>query len=79
MKKCIDASQAKEILSVQDLIVKYLAGDIKKIIHAKWKNNLGDYPECTNCGYMPMYDPHLDDIYYSPYCPNCGATMSIKE
>jgi len=42
----------------------------------EWKNGADDeYPHCTICGYMPMFDPHIDDIYYSPYCPNCGAKM----
>ena len=42
----------------------------------KWKNGeKDDYPHCTNCDYMPMFDRHIDDIYYSPFCPNCGAKM----
>lgn len=53
--------------------------DVKEEIYAKWDNNSDDYPECTSCGYMPMFDPHIDDIYYSPYCPNCGAKMSLDE
>lgn len=52
--------------------------DVKEVVHAEWKNNSEDYPECTNCGYMPMFDPHIDDIYYSPFCPYCGATMDLK-
>lgn len=44
--------------------------------HGKWKNGeKDDYPHCTNCDYMPMFDRHIDDIYYSPFCPNCGAKM----
>lgn len=46
------------------------------LVEAEWQNGEKDeYPHCTNCDYMPMYDPHIDDIYYSPYCPNCGAKM----
>ena len=48
-------------------------------VQAKWKNNKDEYPECTNCGYMPMFDPSIDDIYYSPYCPNCGAKMNLAD
>lgn len=46
---------------------------------AEWKNNKDEYPECTNCGYKPAYDPIIDDIWYSPYCPQCGAKMSNGE
>lgn len=52
-------------------------GEIAPVVHAKWENNKDEYPECTNCGYMPMFDPSIDDIYYSPYCPNCGAKMDL--
>lgn len=47
------------------------------VIHGQWVNNKNDYPECDKCGYMPQYDPMIDDIYYSPYCPRCGAKMNI--
>ena len=53
--------------------------DAVPVVHGEWKNNSNDYPQCTNCGYMPMFDPHIDDIYYSPYCPNCGAKMEDKQ
>lgn len=56
-----------------------LGEDVVVVRHGKWKNNKNDYPECTECGYMPMYDHGIDDIYYSPYCPNCGAKMDAKE
>lgn len=46
---------------------------------AEWKNNKDEYPECTNCGYMPAYDPAIDDIWYSLFCPQCGAKMSNGE
>ena len=42
----------------------------------EWRNNKDDYPECDKCGYMPQYDPMIDDIYYSDFCPNCGADMT---
>lgn len=50
--------------------------DVAPVVHAEWRNNINGYPECTNCGYMPAYDTAMDDIYYSPYCPNCGAKMA---
>lgn len=46
---------------------------------AEWKNNKDEYPECTNCGYMPAYDPAIDDIWYSMFCPQCGARMKNGE
>lgn len=51
--------------------------DVVPVVHTKWENNKDEYPECTNCGYMPMFDPAIDDIYYSPYCPQCGAKMDL--
>ena len=54
---------------------RLIAKGVAVVKHGEWKNNKNDYPECTNCGYMPMYDHSIDDIYYSPYCPECGAKM----
>ena len=51
------------------------AADAVEVVHGRWVNNTDDYPECNRCGYMPMYDPAIDDIAYSNYCPNCGADM----
>ena len=45
----------------------------------EWRNNKDEYPECDKCGYMPQYDPMIDDIYYSDFCPNCGADMRKGE
>lgn len=55
------------------------AADVEPAVHAEWRNNKNDYPECTNCGYMPAYDPAIDDIWYSPRCPKCGARMKNEE
>lgn len=55
------------------------AADVEPVVHAEWRNNKNDYPECTNCGYMPAYDPAIDDIWYSPRCPKCGARMKNGE
>ena len=49
--------------------------DAVEVVHGRWQNNANDYPECDKCGYMPQYDPMIDDIWYSPYCPHCGAKM----
>ena len=29
------------------------------------------------CGYIPLYDNAIDDLFYSCYCPNCGAKMEV--
>lgn len=42
---------------------------------AKWENGPDEYPYCTFCEYRPPYDPLIDDIFYSHYCPNCGKEM----
>lgn len=55
------------------------AADVREVKRGEWRNNKNDYPECTECGYMPMYDPNMDDIYYSSYCPNCGAEMGGRD
>lgn len=45
----------------------------------KWVNDEHDIPHCSCCQYIPAYDTATDDIYYSPYCPNCGAKMEVDE
>lgn len=60
---------------IADLIDDVPAANVAPVVHGRWENNKNEYPECTNCRYMPAYDSALDDIYYSPYCPNCGAKM----
>lgn len=68
-----------EMAQVASIINCLPAADVEPVVHAKWENNKNEYPECTNCGYMPAYDPAIDDINYSPYCPNCGAKMDVEE
>lgn len=41
----------------------------------EWANDEHDMPRCSNCGYMPEFNKHIDDYYYSDFCPNCGADM----
>ena len=67
---CVNAMEA--VRDISD-------ADVAPVVHGRWENNKDEYPECTNCRYMPAYDSALDDIYYSPYCPNCGAKMGGGE
>ena len=41
----------------------------------KWVNDVHDIPRCSECGYIPEFNNHIDDYYYSDFCPNCGADM----
>lgn len=44
----------------------------------KWVKNEYGTDHCSCCDYIPAYDTAIDDIYYSPYCPNCGAKMEVE-
>ena len=39
----------------------------------EWVNDEHDIPRCSECGYMPEFNNHIDDYYYSDFCPNCGS------
>lgn len=43
----------------------------------KWVKDKYGTDHCSCCDYIPAYDTAIDDIYYSPYCPNCGAKMEV--
>ena len=60
---------------IEKLADHLLANGVVVREKGEWRNNKDDYPECDKCGYMPQYDPMIDDIYYSDFCPNCGADM----
>lgn len=45
----------------------------------KWVKDEYGTDHCSCCDYIPAYDTAIDDIYYSPYCPNCGAKMEGDE
>lgn len=45
----------------------------------RWVNDEHDMPRCSECGYIPEFNRHIDDYYYSDYCPNCGAYMSGED
>lgn len=45
----------------------------------KWIKDKYGTDHCSCCNYIPAYDTAIDDIYYSPYCPNCGVKMEVDE
>ena len=45
----------------------------------KWINDEHDIPRCSECKHIPEYNWHIDDYYYSDFCPNCGADMTEDE
>lgn len=50
------------------------AADVAPVVHGEWITTDG-ISRCSECGYIPAYDSTIDDLFYSPYCPNCGAKM----
>lgn len=61
---------------INDYIQRAPTLDYKDLVpQGEWVNNADDYPECNRCGYMPVYDPAIDDIAYSNFCPECGVRM----
>ena len=63
---------------VQKAVEKLVAADVAPEKRGKWITVDG-VSRCSECGYIPAYDSAIDDIYYSPYCPNCGAKMDGEE
>lgn len=53
---------------------EFPAADVAPVKHGEWTTDDG-LSVCSECGYIPPYDNAIDDIFYSNYCPNCGAKM----
>lgn len=56
------------------LVCDVPAADVAPVVHGKWVT-IDGVSRCSECGYIPAYDSAIDDLFYSPYCPNCGAKM----
>lgn len=68
----------KEVLQetmVEDGEIEITVTPVK---HGKWTTDDG-LSVCSECGYIPPYDNAIDDIFYSNYCPTCGAKMDGGE
>mgnify|MGYP005889750933 CR=1 FL=1 len=50
------------------------AADVAPVVHGEWIT-IDGISRCSECGYIPAYDSAIDDLFYSPFCPNCGAKM----
>lgn len=44
----------------------------------EWVNDEHDIPRCSECGYIPEFNNHIDDYFYSDFCPNCGSDNRVR-
>lgn len=61
---------------INDLIMKQPVSDVAPVKHGEW-TTIDGISRCSECGYIPLYDNAIDDLFYSDYCPNCGAKMEV--
>lgn len=80
-KKCRPCTAAffESILGMIDRIALQEAIARQERKMGKWEKDENGTDRCSCCKYIPAYDTAIDDIYYSPYCPNCGAKMEVDE
>jgi hypothetical protein len=63
------------IAATVDQMIDYEpAADVAPVVHGEWIT-IDDISRCSECGYIPAYDSAIDDLFYSPFCPSCGAKM----
>lgn len=56
------------------ILGNFPAADVAPVVHGEWIT-IDGISRCSECGYIPAYDSAIDDLFYSPFCPNCGAKM----
>ena len=79
MEVCSDENCPMFIAATIDQVIDYEpAADVAPVVHGEWIT-IDGISRCSECGYIPAYDSAIDDLYYSPYCPNCGAKMDGAE
>ena len=80
-KKCRPCTAAffESILGMIDRIALQEAIARQERKTGKWVKDKYGTDHCSCCDYIPAYDTTIDDIYYSPYCPNCGAKLEVDE
>lgn len=75
MDVCSDENCPMFIAATVDQVIDYEpAADVAPVVHGEWIT-IDGISRCSECGYIPAYDSAIDDLFYSPYCPNCGAKM----
>lgn len=75
MEVCSDENCPMFIAATIDQVIDYEpAADVAPVVHGEWIT-IDGISRCSECGYIPAYDSAIDDLFYSPYCPNCGAKM----
>ena len=75
MDVCSDENCPMFIAATIDQVIDYEpAADVAPVVHGEWIT-IDGISRCSECGYIPAYDSAIDDLFYSPYCPNCGAKM----
>ena len=74
----IDAwGKARMCMTADELLetIEEFEEEAQPVKHGKWENDKLDIPRCSCCSYIPEFNRHIDDYYYSDFCPNCGARM----
>ena len=64
-----------------DKIKELPTEDVKPVVMGEWING-----HCSNCGEQALYRNHYEqggyyfaELFYSDYCPNCGADMRKED
>ena len=74
----IDEKNGRLPLWLDEILTECKIADVAPEKRGKWITVDG-VSRCSECEYIPAYDSAIDDLFYSPYCPNCGARMDEKE
>lgn len=86
MSNCIDKNELLDAIDekngrlplwLAEILMECKVVDAVPEKHGKWITVDG-ISRCSECEYIPAYDSAIDDIYYSPYCPKCGAKMDRR-
>ncbi len=67
--------EGKTVQEATDKWNRRVDTDGAPMVHGEWIT-IDDISRCSKCGYIPAYDSAIDDLFYSPFCPNCGAKMN---
>lgn len=82
----VSVDACKQISKERDFAIKQLhsygvqfgeKADVVKVKHGEWKKKTDDifyWYECSECSEPIPYNKYKN-MYFSDYCPNCGAKM----